>query len=103
MNEAFKNLLYWRLAFLKWFINASKMAVAAYVAGVAAKAWTDMNWDARGLVLCAMYVAVATYTDGFFDQTVSRLQSGKPPVGTNGTEHFFKAGDAALADKSKDH
>lgn len=81
MNNSVKTMLYWKAAIFKCFLGSTKVAVLAYVSGTAAKAWSDMNWDARVLVLCAAYVALATYLDGFTDQTVARLQTGKPPIG----------------------
>lgn len=87
MNNSVKTMLYWKAAIFKCFLGSTKVAVLAYVSGTAAKAWSDMNWDARVLVLCAAYVALATYLDGFTDQTVARLQTGKPPVGDNVVVH----------------
>lgn len=80
-------MLYWKAAIFKCFLGATKVGVLAYVSGVASKAWSDMTWDARILVLCAAYIAVATYLDAFTDQTVARLQTGKPPIGDNIVVH----------------
>lgn len=91
MQDMLNNLVYWKLAFFKYFSGLTKIGLITFLS-----ATTGVHWDKLGgfehfVIVAGAIVAMLTYTEGFLDQTAQKLAAGKPPIGTNGTgntEHF---------------
>lgn len=67
------------MAIFKYTSGVLKVGAMAFIAGT-----STMHLDPRALVAISTGVAMLTFTEGFLDQVVSRLQAGKPPIGANG-------------------
>ncbi len=87
---------WWKLALFKgsngWYISAG----TAFLGFTDAPSWRTPTME---IVRLALFCTIAgnKFLDGFLDQAVSRLQSGKPPIGHGDTERFGKgAAKAAI-------
>lgn len=73
--------VYWKMAIFKCSSGVIKVALLAYVAGVASKAWSDMTLDAKTLVIIMAIVQAFTYIEAFMDTTATRITRGQPLIG----------------------
>lgn len=84
--------LYWKLMIFK-IVNGYYLAAAAAFLG-----FTDgPDWHTPHMryVRLFLFVTIAgsKFLDGLFDQTASRLNAGKPPIGAGATEFLQRPDD----------
>lgn len=72
--------IYWKLAIWKILFGSFKTAGTFYIGATASVRFVDLHADQMVLVILSMLLAVTTFIDGFIDQTVGRLLSGRPPI-----------------------
>jgi len=78
------DLMYWKLAIWKLTHGIFATAAAGYMGATVTVKWSSMGLDERLQVCLLIGLGVGKFCDGFFDSTVSRLATGKPPVLVNG-------------------
>lgn len=81
INKARAGLIYWRLVIFKVINGTVKVGVMSYLGATASVRWSDMHADERAVVILTAYVAMSSFLDGFFDQTINQLKS-KPSFDT---------------------
>lgn len=58
--------------------------------------WEDMLWPKRVLTAIAIVGNWTTVLLAFYSKTVARMEAGKSPIPTNGTEMFTKGPDGTV-------
>lgn len=79
------NKLIWKLAWFKGINGLLQIGAMAFLGSTAATHWEDLHPFEKFTILLAAYVQMSKYVEAFLDTTASKLLSGKPPIGTNGT------------------
>ncbi len=88
MSEAWKNLVYYKLAIWKLSYGAFAVLVGAIPATL--MNWYVMNAIEKTIAISGLTLTVLKFVDGFIDQTASRLIAGKPPVSLGDTQFLKK-------------
>lgn len=79
LNRARLQFILYKLAIWKGVNGCLKVGVMAYLGATASVHWSDMHSDERVVVILTAYVAMASFIDGFLDQTTNQLR-GKSSV-----------------------
>lgn len=77
--------MYWKLAI--WKVWSGSIIVLLAGAPSLVLGWDTMLISGRVVAIIGLIINLVKFLDAFFDQTVSRLAAGKPPVPIGGNGH----------------
>ncbi len=88
MNEALKNIVYYKLAI--WKLGYGSFAVLVGAIPATIMNWYVMNGMEKSIAIGGLMLSVLKFIDGFIDQSLARLMAGKPLVSIGDTQFIRK-------------